>query len=134
MARRASRCHLRTPRLRLRTPPAGGPRTQLWTAQKAAKRFWQNTLADVGSLAAEIRRATRDAPTRAAADAVLAALMPGPDGFVVAEAHRGAGVAACTGVTVYLPSPLVGVSRFYADLDFAREHGWRSMVDAYVRA
>lgn len=109
-------------------------RTQLWSAQKAAKRFWQNTLADVGSLAAEIKRATRDAATRAAADEVVAALRPGGDAFVVAEAHRGAGVAACTGVTVYLPSPLVGMSRFYADLDYARQHTWASMVDAYVRA
>lgn len=79
-------------------------------------------------------RPAADAPTRAAADEVIAALAPSPEGFVVAEAHRGAGVAACTGVTVYLPSPLVGLSRFYADLDFAQEHGWRSMVDAYVRA
>lgn len=109
-------------------------RTQIWSAQKQAKRFWQNTLADVGSFAAEVKRATQDAPTRAAADEVMEALQPGPGRFVVAEAHQGPGVSACSGVTVYLPSPLVGVSRFYAELDASRQLTWCPMVEAYVRA
>lgn len=109
-------------------------RTQIWTAQKQAKRFWQNTLADVGSFGVEVKRATRDPATRAAADEVVAALQPGQGRFVLAEAHQGRGVSACTGVTIYLPSPLVGMSRFYADVDFARQRQWRPMVEAYVQA
>jgi len=106
--------------------------TEIWAAHRQTKRFWQNTLADVGSLAAEVGRATQDAATLAAADEVLAALRPGAGRFVIAESHQGSGVSACTGVTVYLPSPLVGVSRFYADLDFARQHAWRALLEAYV--
>jgi len=108
--------------------------TQIWKAQRKTKRFWHNTLADIGSFAAEIKRATRDAAIRAAADQVVAALGSDAGKLVIAEAHNGAGVAACTGVTIYLPSALVGISRYYSDLEFAGKQHWLPMLQAYVNA
>jgi Clostripain family len=113
-----------------RLPRAG---QQIWKAQKRTKRFWHNTLADVGSFGSEMKRVTRDKATKSAADEVVAALQPGVGKLVLAEAHDGPGVAMCTGPTVYMPSPLVGVSKFYGDLEFAKKQQWKRMLDAYVK-
>jgi hypothetical protein len=107
---------------------------QIWKAQRKSKRFWHNTLADIGSFGAEIKRATRDAAIRTAGDQVVAALQTGAGNLVIAEAHNGAGVTACTGVTIYLPSALVGISRYYSDLEFASKQHWLRMLQAYVNA
>lgn len=64
-----------------------------------------------------------------AADAVIDALAP--DGYVVAEGHRGPSVDGVGGVTVYLPAPTKPASKFYADLRFAKEHGWDDFISAY---
>jgi hypothetical protein len=34
-------------------------------------------------------------------------------------------------VTVYLPSVLVGISRYYGGLNFAKDHRWLAMLKAY---
>jgi len=112
-----------------RLPRAG---QQIWKAQKKTKRFWHNTLADIGSFGSEMKRVSRDKATKAAADEVMAALQPGAGRFVLAEAHDGAGVAMCSGATIYMPSPLVGVSKFYGDLEFAKKQQWKPMLEAYV--
>jgi hypothetical protein len=108
--------------------------TQIWKAQRKTKRFWHNTLADIGGFGTEIKQSTRDAAIRKAADQVVATLQTGADRCVIAEAHNGAGVAACTGVTIYLPSALVGISRYYSDLAFANKQRWLRMLQAYVAA
>ncbi len=107
---------------------------QIWKAHRKTKRFWHNTLADIGSFAAEIKRTTRDAATRQAADQVTAALRIGAGGCVIAEAHNGRGVTACRGITIYLPSNLVGISRYYSDLEYAGKHRWLQMLQAYGNA
>lgn len=107
---------------------------QIWKAQRKTKRFWHNTLADVGHFGKEMRRATRHKPIRAAADAVMDALEQGPGHLVLAEEHNGSGVRDCTGVTLYMPSPLVGLSRFYGDLDFAKHRRWLELLKAYLEA
>jgi hypothetical protein len=108
--------------------------SQIWKAQRKSKRFWHNTLADIGSLGAEMKKTTRSTKTRQAIAEVAAALQSGAGQFVIAEAHDGAGVAACSGVTVYLPSPLSGISRYYGDLDFAGKQRWLKMLRAYHAA
>lgn len=108
--------------------------TQIWKAQRKSKRFWHNTLADIGSFGAEMKRATRDQATRQAVDKVSTALQHGAGKFVIAEAHNGTGVAACTGVTVYLPSALTGISKYYGDLEFAKKQHWLKMLQAYIEA
>lgn len=114
-----------------RLPRAGA---QIWKAQRKSKRFSHNTLADIGSFGVEMKKAIRDKATRQAVDEVRSALEPGAGKLVVAEAHNGVGVAACTGITVYLPSALTGISQFYSDLDFAKQHDWIRMLRAYVDA
>ena len=37
-------------------------------------------------------------------------------------------------MTIYLPSPLVGISRYYGDLEFAGKQQWLRMLQAYVNA
>jgi len=111
----------------VRLPVARG---QIWEAHRGTKRFWQNTLVDVGHFGQRLRWVIPGVAEQA--DAVVAALRPSPDGLVVAEGHAGDGVASCTGLTVYLPNALVGVSRFYADLEFAKRGPWARMVEGYV--
>lgn len=106
-------------------------RGQIWEAHRATKRFWQNTLVDVGLFGLHIMRTVPGAAEEA--QAVIAALRPGPGRFVVAEDHAGRGVDLCSGLTVYLPNALVGISRFYAELDFARQSAWSRMVEGYVQ-
>ncbi|OQB00636.1 MAG: hypothetical protein BWY25_01753 [Chloroflexi bacterium ADurb.Bin222] len=51
---------------------------------------------------------------------------------MVAEAHNGSGVREVTGVTLYMPSPLVGLSKFYGDLAFAKQQAWVQLLKAYI--
>ena len=111
-----------------------GANPQVWKAHAKAKRFWHNTLADIGSFGSQMKRVTRNQPIKAAADEVAAALQQGAGKFVIAEAHNGSGVTACTGVTIYLPSPMVGISQYYGDLNFASQRQWLPMLKAYVEA
>jgi hypothetical protein len=116
--------------LRARLPRAS---TQIWKAHAKSKRFWHNTLVDIGSFSSQMNRVTRNQPIKAAGMEVMAALQQGAGKPVIAEAHNGSGVTACTGVTVYLPSPLVGISRYYGDLNFASQHKWMPMLQAYMQ-
>lgn len=69
---------------------------------------------------------------RQACQAVLTALQPG--GYVLAEGHEGASVGDCGGISLYLPSPMAEISRFYRDLSFARSHDWDEFLVTYHRA
>lgn len=106
--------------------------TQIWKAQRKTKRFWHNTLADIGHFGKEMKRATRHKPIRAAANAVMDALEQGEGKLVLAEAHNGSGVREVAGVTLYMPSPLVGLSKFYGDLAFAKQQAWLQLLKAYI--
>ena len=63
-----------------------------------------------------------------------AALAVGPENCVIAEGHNGAKVERCGGVTIYLMPPLLDVSRYYGELDYARDHRWLAMLEAYHAA
>lgn len=104
---------------------------EIWTAQRGSVRFWHNTLWDVAHFCQVLEDGTEDEAVGAAARAVCAALTPGRERFVIAESHRGAKVESCGGVTVYLLPPLDDLSRYYTELDFAREHRWLTMLEAY---
>ena len=60
--------------LRRRTVRTAAGATQVWKAQRRTKRFWHNTLVDIGSFGSQIKRATRDAAVQQGADEVAAAL------------------------------------------------------------
>ena len=104
-------------------------KTQIWQAQYQSARFFHNTLWDIADFCAQLRKLSRDPKVRAAAGDVLTALGAGPGRFVLAEAHAGAGVARCAGASIYLPA-LVDVSRYYAELEFAKAHHWPALLDA----
>jgi len=40
-------------------------------------------------------------------------------------------VERCRGITIYLLPPLMEISRYYADLDYAQQHHWPAMLRAY---
>lgn len=105
--------------------------TEIWSAQRQSARFWHNTLWDIGHFCEALGGLTADAGVRRATEEVRAALQAGPGNFVIAERHNGRKVERCTGVTIYLLPPLSEISRYYAELDFAREHRWPALLEAY---
>jgi hypothetical protein len=112
--------------------PAAGD--EVWKAQRGSARFWHNTLWDVSHFCEELEKATADDAVRTAAAAVRAALAPGRGRPLLAEAHRGAKVEKCGGVTLYLLPPLMEISRFYSELAWAKDHRWLRMLEAYHAA
>lgn len=123
--------------------PSGA--NDLWHAQRGSARFWNNTLWDLKDFAGRLGERARagaapngsggaPAPANDLADAaqtLVEALTPGPDRVVTGEGHTGDSVARCGGVTAYLPPPITPISRFYAELAFAGEQPWLSMLEAY---
>ncbi len=103
---------------------------QIWDAQRKSARFWNNTLWDVAHFCLELE-ASASAPMAEAARRVRAALEPGTDNFVVAEDHEGDKVSDCGGVSLYLVPPLTRISPFYAELSYAQDHRWLSLLQAY---
>lgn len=111
----------------------------MWKAQRQTAAFWHFTLWDIAHFGKEL---TKQAHRRlsnqqladditGAVDHVTKALESRVDGFVVAEGHRGDKVAQCGGVNIYMPST-PKVSKYYWDLDFAKQYSWLSMLNAYV--
>jgi hypothetical protein len=104
-------------------------RTDIWTAQHKSAHFWHNTLWDLAHFCEELDKVTTDAAVRQAAQEVRAALQAGPGNFVIAESHNGSGVERCAGATIYLPA--WDISRYYGDLEYAKDHRWLAMLQAY---
>lgn len=103
----------------------------IWKAQRKATRFWHNTLWDLGHFCREFGQTSQVAGLGEAASSVWAALEPGDERFLVAEAHRGDKVQQCRGVTIYLVPPITEISRYYRELDFSRNHAWTAMLESY---
>jgi hypothetical protein len=102
---------------------------------RTSANFWEATLWDVAHFCQELARETSDSATRQAALAAKAALQPQSSTFVIAEAHQGHKVRRCGGITVYLPPRILRkVSRYYGELDYARDHRWRAMLESYHSA
>lgn len=105
---------------------------EIWTAQrKPAAKFWYNTLWDVAHFCERLEQGTADNAVKQAAKSVRNALDAGAGNFVVAESHRGEKVKRCRGVTIYLKAPPSEISRYYADLDYAVDHRWNALLEAY---
>ena len=103
---------------------------EIWSAsKKPAAKFWYNTLWDLTHFCERLEAGTAHDGVKAAASKVLDALEPG--NFVVAEGHRGTKVERCGGVTVYLKGPPSELSRYYNELDFAADHRWDELLEAY---
>ncbi len=102
---------------------------RVWKAQKRAANFYHHTLWDISHFCEELEKLTVRTPVRRRAKAARSAVRKGARRLVIAESHSGAAVDRCAGVTVYLPA--WDVSRFYAELDYAKEHCWLQLLQAY---
>ncbi len=103
--------------------------------QQISARFWYNTLWDIADFCNKLPKAMPDLDIIQATDKVLEAITPGEDKFLIAEANNALSgepfmVEAFSGVSIYLPA-MTKVSQFYEELDFARDHKWLSMLQAY---
>jgi hypothetical protein len=100
-------------------------------AQSRSVRF-EMELLDLMTFCGNLSANETDKQVRNAADAVRDALQPGE--FVIAEGHIGPEVEGCGGISLYFPAPTDSISQYYADLDFARAHGWDEFLRDYHAA
>ena len=105
--------------------------SDVWQAQRRSTRFQNNTLWDLGDFCSQLAARTADRELSHAAQAVVTALEGGKGSPVIAEQHSGDSVAGCRGITIYLVPPMTELSRFYGELDFAADHRWLQMLEAY---
>jgi hypothetical protein len=89
-------------------------------------------LFDLSDFASELRRRRVGTEVKRAAKTLVDSLAP--NGYVLAEGHRGEAVKQCGGVTAYMPYPGWGISPYYKDLRFAKQHRWDSFLRNYHRA
>jgi hypothetical protein len=89
-------------------------------------------LFDLSDFASELRRRRVPADVKRAAKKLVDSLAP--NGYVLAEGHRGESVEQCGGVTAYMPFPGWGISPYYKDLRFAKQHRWDNFLRNYHRA
>jgi Clostripain family len=97
----------------------------------ATQRFDTADFVDLGHFCQELEKRSKAAAVKRAATAVLESLI-GPNGFVLAERHKGSDVSDATGVAIYFPRG--PVSKVYGRLDFAKATSWRRFLEAYHKA
>lgn len=107
---------------------------EVWKAQKKSAHFWHNTLWDLSHFCLELEAATANDSVKQAAREVQSALKSGPGQFVIAESHSGRKVERCGGSSIYLLAPIVDISRYYGDLEYAKNHKWLAFLEAYHNA
>jgi hypothetical protein len=108
---------------------------KLWQAQRRSASFFYATLWDIGQFCEELEKQDQSDAVKQATQKVAKALQAGKEQFVIAEAHSGPTVARCCGVNIYLQPPLLSaISRYYADLQFAKKHRWLDLLKAYHAA
>lgn len=113
-----------------RTLPDGWPAIARARAQAAHFAF---DMVDVRTFCRALVAGKLPQEVKAAAAAVVETFTTGR--YVLAEGHLGDGVRECGGVSIYLPAR-VGepLSEDYAELRFAREHGWDAFLARYLGA
>ncbi len=104
---------------------------EIWNAQRQSAKFWHNTLWDIIHFCNILERGTTSEAIQKACQAVTDVFKIGSNNFIIAESHRGKKVKNCGGVTIYLCPPPNSISRFYADLEFAKDHYWDEMLEDY---
>ena len=105
----------------------------MWKAQSGTPSFWHLTLWDIKRFCQGLIGASKDQDVIQAAKAVIDALIPGQDSFLLAEGHNGSSVKDCGGSSIYMPLPVPGmdISRYYEELDFSQQHRWIDLLYAY---
>jgi len=116
---------------------ANMPRSEryLWRSQSRGTHFWHYTLWDLAHLCAELARTTRLTAIRQRITALHAKLIQDDQAVILSEAHAGAGLERCGGISIYLPPPvLTRISPYYAELAFAKSSRWLELLRAYHAA
>ncbi|MGW0810584.1 clostripain-related cysteine peptidase [Nonomuraea sp. NPDC002799] len=103
------------------------------SVQSVATRFHlDRSLVDLRTLCLALVVDSRTDPTLASvADKLLA--IHGPGGFVIQEGHQGDKVEGCGGLSAYFPMERT-ISRYYADLQLARNTEWDAFLREYGKA
>lgn len=104
----------------------------MWKAQRQSANFFYKTLWDISHFCEALTMFASPEIT-AAAEALRTELVPGPENFMLAEAHSGSRVEKVGGLSIYLP-PLVDINRFYSELEFAKQTRWPELLRAYKSA
>lgn len=117
--------------LRAELPDAAG---RVWNAQRASARFQANTLWDIAHFCEALEGAGASAAALAASAEARAALAPGAGRLVRAHGVRGERLSRCGGLSIYLLPHLLELSRYYAEVEFARRHRWLALLEAYHAA
>jgi hypothetical protein len=105
--------------------------TAVSKALNATQRFDMPDFVDLGHFCQELTKRTRAAGVKSAAKATLDALRA-RNGFVLAERHKGTGVANASGAAIYFPRG--PVNKVYGRLDFAKATAWRAFLEAFHKA
>jgi hypothetical protein len=103
----------------------------VWKAQRKSTHFFFRTLWDIVRFCEELEKLTDSDDVRTASAKVREVLDSGPGRFVLGQDSHGESVKGCCGVSVYFLPPLDDISRYYAELDFAKDHRWLQMLQAY---
>lgn len=98
-----------------------------WRAITRAQHYDTKDFVDLVDLCAQLTALSKNRAVKDAARATAAAVTG--SGFVIAEKHRGTGVARSHGITIYVPRGDASVA--YKKLDFARTTRWGSFVSSF---
>jgi hypothetical protein len=95
-------------------------------------KFYGQTLWDVAEFCENVGLTTTKEAVKPASQGVRDVLQPNADQFVLAESHNGTKVEKCGGVTLYVPPRILhSVSQYYNELEFAQNHKWLDLLEAY---
>jgi hypothetical protein len=108
---------------------------EILKAQSKSVNFCDYTLWDINHFVKELKKQTGDAAVKSAATEVEKVVKSGKQNFVVSKGHLGSVYAKCGGSSIYLIPPPGSISRYYADLEFAKKfRNWPKMLDQYHRS
>jgi hypothetical protein len=103
-------------------------KAKLWSALQRTAAFEQFTLWDIVQLCAELEKEGLSTPSATALQQMMAVQ---EGGFVVGSQSNDARLAACGGVSIYIPAPPeTDLSRYYSKLAFAQETHWLGFLKA----
>jgi hypothetical protein len=105
---------------------------KLLEAQNKSMSFYDYTLWDISHLSKELLNLNDNLSQ--AAQNVINAFEPNSEKFVIAESHLGQDYDQCCGASIYLIPPPHPVSKYYADLEFAKDFtNWPTMLQKIPR-
>lgn len=101
-------------------------------AQNKSMSFFGYTLWDVSHFCKELSGLTKDNNINHATQNVVKEFEFNSEKFIIAESHLGKDYDQCCGASVYLIPPPPHVSKYYADLEFAKDFkNWPLMLQKF---